>query len=131
MNGKGKLLPWQYNPGNLTLALVLDDYGLAYEVDLENCRTSAEVLDWIIQTSGKVWATHDVIAGLVLALDHLLDLQANHCSCGEERGPVNVRELLARRYDGAGRAEAGLRVRFYSNERGDELRSEHYISDSE
>ena len=65
-----------------------------YEVDLERCRTSAEVLDWIIQVSQKTWATDARLAGLVRALDEILNPQATLCSFGKERGPIDVPATL-------------------------------------
>jgi len=51
-----------------------------YNVDLGRCKTSAQVLDWVIQVSKKNWATPELIGMLVVALDKELDLQANLCS---------------------------------------------------
>ena len=59
----------------------------AYEVDLKRCRTSAEVLDWIVQVSHKVWASPAAVAQLVVALDVVCDLQATRCGGGIEGGP--------------------------------------------
>ncbi len=53
-----------------------------YEVDLERCLDSAEVLDYIAQVAGKRWATREVVGGLVMALDDVLNVQANVCSFG-------------------------------------------------
>ena len=58
-----------------------------YEVDLERCRTSAEVLDWIVQVSHKIWASPAAVAQLVVALDMACDLQATRCGGGIEGGP--------------------------------------------
>ena len=82
------------------LALYLGDPqtgAWAYEIDLERCRTSAQVLDWIMQVASKIWATDAVIAGLVRALNDVLDPQATLCSFGQERGPLNVVGLLGHR----------------------------------
>jgi hypothetical protein len=66
----------------------------AYEIDLERCRTSAEVLDWIVQVSSKSWASDATVGELVRALADVLDPQATLCSFGRERGPLDVRGLL-------------------------------------
>jgi len=81
-----------------TLCLVLyDERGRwIYEVDIEDCRTSAAVLDWICQVAGKTWATDKILAGLVHALDYCLDPQATLCSSGRERGGINVRARIRR-----------------------------------
>lgn len=59
-----------------------------YVVDLERCQTSAQTLDWIAQIAAKTWADDQVVAGLVRALDDVLQLQATRCGCGVEKGPV-------------------------------------------
>ena len=55
-----------------------------YEVDLEECCTASEVLDWVAQLSAKTWASREDIGYLVQALDELLKLQSNivHLSGG-------------------------------------------------
>lgn len=69
-----------------------------YEVDLEDCTTSAEVLDWIFQIAGKTWADDATIAGLVRALDDILHPQATLCSSGQSRSLTrsDVRALVRR-----------------------------------
>jgi hypothetical protein len=54
-----------------------------YEVDLEQCLDSAQVLDWIFQAAGKTWGDDRTITGLVNALDDVLDPQAALCSWGK------------------------------------------------
>jgi len=87
--GKVKWGPWHYRPDNLTL--VHDD---GYDVDLERCRTSAEVLDWIAQVSGKdvVYDEKDV-GHLVRALDEMLGLQARLCGGGQDH-TIDIPALL-------------------------------------
>jgi hypothetical protein len=58
-----------------------------YEVDVEDMRTSAEMLDWIFQLHGKSWVTHQDLGDLVEALWYLIDPQATLCSDGHEQGP--------------------------------------------
>lgn len=53
-----------------------------YEVDLERCLDSAEVLDYLAQVAGKRWATPEVVAGLLVALDDVLQVQAHLCPFG-------------------------------------------------
>ena len=55
---------WELGPRHM---LVLRDASGAqlYEVPLEECTTSAQVLDWIAQISKKTWVTDRVIASLV------------------------------------------------------------------
>jgi hypothetical protein len=56
-----------------------------YEIALEQCNSSAEILDWIGQLDGKNWTTAEDMGYLVEALDDLLSLQSNFCSGGEEQ----------------------------------------------
>jgi len=62
-----------------------------YEVDLERCLTSAEVLDCIIQIAQKNWADNAVIAGLIRALDDVLHPQDTLCSCGQSKRITSAR----------------------------------------
>ncbi len=68
-----------------TSTLTYEDAG-DYWIPL-GLKTSAEVLDWIVQVSQKTWATNGCIAGLVRALDAYLNLQANFCGSGIEQPP--------------------------------------------
>jgi hypothetical protein len=56
-----------------------------YEVDLETCINSAEILDWITQVLHKTWVTPEIFKGLVQALDDLLMIQENFCPMGESK----------------------------------------------
>lgn len=67
------------------IALVHREPGGEYDVDILRCRSSAETLDWIIQIAHKSWATDDVIAGLIRALDDLIDVQGVLCPGGRSR----------------------------------------------
>jgi hypothetical protein len=66
-----------------------------YEVNLDECNTSAGALDWIAQVAGKTWATNDDLANLVRALDDILDFQASLCGQGNEHGPIDVKKRIA------------------------------------
>jgi hypothetical protein len=86
---------WRYVAGNLTLE-ARDERGYFYDVDLDRCRTSAEVCDWIFQVAGKTWATKTILADLIHALDDLLSPQANLCPSGTNK-QINPQEILAGR----------------------------------
>lgn len=60
---------WEYKKNNLTL--VFRGSEGQYEVDLERCNTSSEILDSILQISQKQWITPEDIGNLVRALDEL------------------------------------------------------------
>lgn len=74
---------WQLN--SRTYVLVTRSPGYAYELDLELCLTSAQTLDWICQVAGKTWATDAVLAGLIRALDDVLQPQGTLCSSGRAK----------------------------------------------
>ncbi|WP_276137307.1 hypothetical protein [Rhodococcus sp. T2V] len=72
--------PWRLDVANYALTHA----GNRYSIDLRSCVTSAEVLDWIAQIAGKTWGEDPtVLAGLVVALDELLDFQGTLCSRGK------------------------------------------------
>jgi hypothetical protein len=64
-----------------------------YEIDLDRCTNSAEVLDWISQVSKKTWATSEMIGDLVLKIDEVLNLQKNICGWGVDH-KLDVRQWL-------------------------------------
>ncbi|SFQ26564.1 hypothetical protein [Amycolatopsis rubida] len=74
--------PWRLDPETLVLFCEDDAHPSGYEVDLELCLTSAQVLDWIMQVEMKTWADDAVVAGLVRALNDVLRPQATLCSSG-------------------------------------------------
>lgn len=87
---------WNLNKANRTLEF--NAYGAPlqpYFVDLDRCRTPAEVLDRIAQVSTKTWCTPIVRSGLVVALDEVLLLQANLCGDGRP-GELTVAEIKQR-----------------------------------
>ena len=65
-----------------------------YEIDLERCLTSAEVLDWILQFSKKYHASYLDIAGLVNAFDSVLTPQASLCSFGQPKRITDMRAVV-------------------------------------
>jgi hypothetical protein len=87
---------WTFHADNVTLVHG-DDDGHEYEVDIEECRTSAKALDLILQVSKKTWSTDADVANLLAALNDLIDPQATLCSFGEDKRIADVRALLAKR----------------------------------
>jgi hypothetical protein len=69
--------------------------GWMYAVNLDECNTSAGVLDWIAQVAEKTWATNDDLANLVRALHDILDFQTSLCGQGKEHGPIDVKKRIA------------------------------------
>lgn len=72
---------WRYDAKKLVLTHIPQDY----EIDLEDCSTSAKTLDWIFQMESKVWMTHEDKGNLLDALDDLIDPQATLCSGGANK----------------------------------------------
>jgi hypothetical protein len=67
--------PWRID--TQTRELVIRGAAYSYEIDLDSCTSSAQVLDWIAQVSHKTWATDRVLAGLIRALDDCFGFQEN------------------------------------------------------
>jgi hypothetical protein len=87
---------WQYDAKVRVLTYISEDY----EIDLEQCTTSAETLDRIFQIAGKVWGTPQVLGDLVQAIQDLLRPQATLCSFGVDRkfnARAHLKELAAKR----------------------------------
>jgi len=76
--------PWAYDAQ--TLELVTDKGGYEYRIDLEDCTSGDQVLDWIFQLQGKNWMTPSDIGYLVEAFADLFrSAQGNLCPFGEHR----------------------------------------------
>ena len=56
-----------------------------YEVDLDDCTSSAPILDWIMQVASTSGVTAEDVGHLVGALNYLLRPQAYVCSGGTDR----------------------------------------------
>lgn len=84
-------------PPALVIRPYSDTNSHKYEVDLTDCTDPAEILDLVCQVAGKEWATDQVIAGLVRALDDVLNPQANICPDGDyqEIARGTIRKLVA------------------------------------
>jgi hypothetical protein len=72
---------WQYNAKAMVLTYLPNDY----QIDLEECTTSAQTLDRIIQLCKKTWMSITDIGNMIQALNDLLDPQANLCSSGQDK----------------------------------------------
>lgn len=83
---------WTVRLDNLTI----EHAGEGYWIDLERCRTSSQVLDWIMQVANKSWADDETLASLIHAIDYALRPQATLCGAGVERELTmdEVRQLL-------------------------------------
>ncbi len=93
---KGKWGYWEYNPNNFTLKFdktVGGDHPY-YEIDLEKCNTSAEVLDWIFQVKNKNWCSDQDIADLLSAFDDLMDFVQDKLCGGEIDQPFDFKKYL-------------------------------------
>lgn len=65
-----------------------------YDVNLKLCRTSAEVLDYIIQISRKSWCSADVLWRVIMLMNEALEFQRTLCSGGIERGPIDPVKIM-------------------------------------
>jgi hypothetical protein len=72
---------------------------MRYEFSITRCRSSAKVLDFIMQVAGKSWATAPLLAGLVRAFDDILRPQENLCSGGRDKRltEVQIEEMCLER----------------------------------
>ncbi|MCA9467001.1 MAG: hypothetical protein KC643_16360 [Nitrospira sp.] len=89
--------PWRFIKSKRCLAInssYISKGEEQYYVDLDQCKTSARVLDAVMQVAGKTWATDQVLASLVRDLQHYLKPQQTLCSGGEEQGPIDVKMVL-------------------------------------
>ena len=84
---------WRFHQKALTL--VHQDTG--YDVDLETCRTCPELADWIFQVTNKNWVSTEDLGFLIRDLNTLLGPQGSLCSCGKEKGPIDVHKVLEHR----------------------------------
>lgn len=79
--------PWHLDAKARTL--YTEAGGYRYDIDLETCTNSAEVLDWICQIAEKHWGPEEgrpaIVAGLVHALIDVLHPQGNLCSWGQSK----------------------------------------------
>ena len=86
--------PWRLDPKGRVL-YVDESYGWFYEIDLDACRTSAAVANWIFQVAGKTWAAAAVVSGLVHALADVLRPQSTLCSGGRDREGLLALDTIA------------------------------------
>ncbi len=83
--------PWRFSANALTLTY----WDHSYYIDLETCRTSAELADWIFQVAAKEWVSAKDVRYLLDDLDALLSPQRTLCSGGKEKGPIDVEHVIA------------------------------------
>lgn len=78
---------WLFDPDAFVLKFLKDpakkNGPWLYEVDLDQCKNSAQILDWIAQVSKKRFVNNVALGDLMLFLDDLFDLQKNVCSFGK------------------------------------------------
>ena len=78
----------RFNRENLTIE-IYDKGTWAYEIDLERCTDSAELLDWILQLHGKGWVTPQMLFDIIEELEYACHevhgnfLQGAFCPGGE------------------------------------------------
>jgi hypothetical protein len=85
---------WRLDKKRRVLAYFNERGHWQYEIDLDRCATSAQVLDWIFQIAQKTWATDLVLAALLHALNAVLHPQSTLSGCGHEHGPIDIAAVL-------------------------------------
>ncbi len=76
---------WRLDEKAGVLAIYDERVRWLYEVDLDRCRTCAQVLDWIYQLQGKPWLSDGDLRDFLKALDDVLGpIQANYCPGGRD-----------------------------------------------
>ena len=56
-----------------------------YQISLDECLTSAQVLDWVFQMRAKTWVTSEEMANLLDAFDDVFEPQSRLCSVGRNK----------------------------------------------
>lgn len=82
--------PWKFDPKRLVITHASH---VSYEIDVEQMRTSAEVLDWIYQVAWKPWVKPIDVEPLLRLIWTILDPQRNLCSWGAEQGPIDSKAV--------------------------------------
>ena len=72
---------WSYDKKRCVLMYRPKDYN----VDLKECRNSAEVLNWVLEVNDKNWMTPEGLWDFVQAITALLNPQLNICSAGVDK----------------------------------------------
>jgi len=85
-----KIGGWTYYPETLVVSYGVDEY----EVDLEQCSTSAQMLCQIWQFADNSSATNESLGDLILILKLLLDPEANLIFRGKKEKPLPKGEAL-------------------------------------
>ena len=90
---------WLFNKRDRTLRLRDVRLARPYVVRLDQCKTSAGALRWIMHVAEQPWATDRVIASLVFEFERLLYPLGNLCPQGKEDGPINVKKVIEEQLD--------------------------------
>jgi len=91
MNGWGSWYLDTENP-----ALVFQFENIEYDIPLEKCNTSAQILDWVYQIYNKSWAKPNDVYNLLRAFNDIADVQHFFCSFGIERAKGNNFKMVDR-----------------------------------
>jgi len=81
---------WTFDEKALTLCYKEHQYC----VDLRECKTSAELLDWICHISESTWASQDDVGAFVRAVNVLIQPQSTLCCEGKDQGPIEVEKVI-------------------------------------
>ena len=97
---KNKRGIWQYNAEThcIECQKVVEGHKFWYEVDLERCKNSAQLLDWIFQVEGKSWINSKDLGDLCRCIDTIVDVQSQYCSMGVDHA-VDIKKYLKTKVD--------------------------------
>lgn len=85
---------WEFDREHLTLTC-LPRHARGYWIALSKIRTSAQMLDWIMQIHSKRWANARILTALLDAFDQLFQPQATLCSGGASKTIDSVDDVIA------------------------------------
>ena len=85
---------WKVVASNLTLKHKVE----YWEIDLERCNTTAQILDWIFHMRNKShWRDQDTL-DLLEAFSAILEPMSNFCHGGHERRPIGGAKPIVEKY---------------------------------
>lgn len=80
-----------FDKENLTIQIDHENGGNIYYIDLEECKNSAQLLDWIFQIIEKTWCTPQIMFDILKCIDdachevHGNYVQGVYCPWGKSK----------------------------------------------
>ena len=85
---------WSLDIKNMALVYIFEN--IEYDIPLDRCNSSAQILDWIYQVYGKSWANPKVVCDLLKAFNDIAPVQQTFCSFGVERAKREDFKMIER-----------------------------------